>query len=290
MAYSRKYIQNFHHDTYPALQKPQEDRVCAGKVAFVTGAGTGIGKAAARAFANAGARAVFIAGRTETNLADTKAVITKEFPDTMVEYFVLDICDETKVAKAFKTAVEKAGVPVDVLINNAAYISYQTTNEDLDKLWRHFEVNVKGVMNVVREFLKNSVSHGATLVNVCSGAAILEYVPGLCPYSASKLAGLKLMDYLHNEEKDRRGLRVFNIQPGNVATAMAAVGKTVCDDAAELPAAYCVWLTTPAADFLRGRFTYANWDVDELASKKSDIVHNNELRLAFQGFETCSWK
>ncbi len=51
-----------------------------------------------------------------------------------------------------------------------------------------------------------------------------------------------------------------------------------------------MWLTTPAADFLRGRFTYANWDIDELVAKKADIVNNNELRLAVGGFEHCNWK
>ena len=224
------YVETYRHDTYSALDKAPTSGSCSGKVVFITGAGTGIGKATARAFAAASARAIFVAGRTESTLASTKSEIQKAFPDTFIEYFVLDICDGPKVEAAFRSAVEKAKGPVDILVNNAAYISYMETMGDFNKIWTHFDVNVRGFLLVVQEFLKHTIEKGATLINVSSGAAVIEDVPGLSPYGASKLATLKFMDYLHNEEKDRRGLRVFSIQPGNVATAMAQEGKTVCDD------------------------------------------------------------
>ena len=56
---------------------------------------------------------------------------------------------------------------------------------------------------------------------------------------------------------------------------------------AEMPASYNVWLTTPAADFLRGRFMYTNWDVNEMIAKMDEIVKNNELRLGVYGWDTC---
>lgn len=227
------FVETFHHDLYPSLEKPLKARACEGKVVFITGAGTGIGKATAHAFARAGARHIFIAGRTEKTLAATKADIEQESPKTKVDYFVLDICDAAKVTATFQACVAKAGSPIDILVNNAAYISFQDALGDADKIWSHFEVNVRGFMNVVRDFLANAVEKSPTIVNVSSGAAVIEFKAGLCPYSASKLATLKIMDYLHNEEKDGRGTRIFSIQPGNVATAMAAEGKTICDDTGE---------------------------------------------------------
>lgn len=59
---------------------------------------------------------------------------------------------------------------------------------------------------------------------------------------------------------------------------------------AELPAGFCVWLTTPAAEFLRGRFLYANWDVDELMAKEEEITKAGQLRLGIYGWDTCRWK
>ena len=227
------YVETFHNDSYPSLEKPIKARACEGKVVFIPGAGTGIGKATAHAFARAGAKHVFIAGRTEKTLAATKTDIEQASPKTKVDYFVLDICDTARVTETFKACVAKAGSPMDILVNNAAYISFQEALGDPDKIWQHFEVNVKGFMNVVRDFLANAVEKSPTIVNVSSGAAVIEYKDGLCPYSASKLATLKMMDYLHNEEKDGRGTRIFSIQPGNVATAMAAEGKTICADSGE---------------------------------------------------------
>jgi NAD(P)-dependent dehydrogenase (short-subunit alcohol dehydrogenase family) len=100
-------------------------------------------------------------------------------------------------------------------------------NTTFESLWVQFDVNVRGSMLVVRQFIAQAPM-GATLINISSGGAIFDFVPGLAGYSASKLATLKLMEYLHQEEQ---GLRVFNIQPGVVATAMAKEGQSVCPDA-----------------------------------------------------------
>jgi len=51
----------------------------------------------------------------------------------------------------------------------------------------------------------------------------------------------------------------------------------VLTDQPALAGGYTVWLTTPAADFLKGRYSSCNWDVDELLSKKSEILEKNLL-------------
>jgi len=50
-----------------------------------------------------------------------------------------------------------------------------------------------------------------------------------------------------------------------------------------LPGAFCVWLTSEEADFLKGRFVWANWDIDELKAKKSLIVERNLLTVQLKG-------
>lgn len=230
MVVRSSYVKTYHHDTYAALERVKTSGSCTGKVVFITGAGTGIGKATARAFACASARAIFIAGRTESTLAKTKSELENDFPSVIVNYFVLDVCDAPKVAAAFHGAVQKANAKIDILVNNAGYIGNIEAMGDFDKLWTHFDINVKGFMIVVREFLNNAIEKGATLINISSGAAVISYIPGLCGYAASKLATFRLMQFLHNEEKDYRGLRVFNLQPGAIATAIAEEGKTVCVD------------------------------------------------------------
>lgn len=50
-----------------------------------------------------------------------------------------------------------------------------------------------------------------------------------------------------------------------------------------------VWLCTPDANFLKGRFVYANWDVDELKEQKEEIIRDNLLTLTIRGMDTTEW-
>jgi NAD(P)-dependent dehydrogenase (short-subunit alcohol dehydrogenase family) len=140
-----------------------------------------------------------------------------------------------------------------------------------------FEVNVKGSLIVTQAFLKYA-SPNATLINISSGAAHLPYLAGFSGCAGSKLAFAKIVEYVQCE---RIGLRLFSLQPGAVETDMATKGEVVprhdigafpCLGSAGLsfliisglPAAFSVWLASPEADFLKGRFIWANWDVAEL--------------------------
>ena len=58
---------------------------------------------------------------------------------------------------------------------------------------------------------------------------------------------------------------------------------SVLVDQPTLAGAYTVWLTTPAADFLKGRYSSCTWDVDELESKKSEILEKNLLTNGVTG-------
>jgi len=58
---------------------------------------------------------------------------------------------------------------------------------------------------------------------------------------------------------------------------------SVLIDKPELAGGYAVWLTTPAADFLKGRYSSATWDVDELTTKKDEILKYNLLIVGVTG-------
>ena len=283
------YTKLHHHDTYDAINESAPQNSCAGKSVLITGAGTGIGKAIAIAFARASARAVFLTGRTKATIDSTKAEIGIHAPNTIVECYSMDVANESQVNEAFGAAAKHG--PIDILVNNAGYVAFLPTAGEVsfDTIWKHFEINTKGKLLCTFAFLKHARAQGATLIDVSSGAAVVNYADGLSAYSASKVATHKMMDYIHREEAERE-LRVFNVHPGIVPTAMAADGKQDVSDTAELPGSYCVWLSTPDADFLKGRFVYVNWDVNELKAKKEKIVREHLLTLTVRGMDTSEWK
>jgi hypothetical protein len=78
-----------------------------------------------------------------------------------------------------------------------------------------------------------------------------------------------------NTELGENGLRAFSYHPGGVMTDLASgMPKElhhVLMDKPALAAGYAVWLTTPAADFLKGRYSSCGWDVNQLVAKKQEI-------------------
>ncbi|OAP65106.1 hypothetical protein AYL99_01078 [Fonsecaea erecta] len=289
----KNFTSKFHNDTYPALQERLKNADLAGKVAFITGSGTGIGAATALSLARAGAKAVFLCGRTPSTLEETQQRISKECPNAIVGKFVFDVSEGLEKARqVFTEACKIADGPLDILMNNAGYIASMPTtpspsgNWDFEKYWRHFEVNVKGPLALATAFLEHA-SERPTLLNISSGAAVIDFVAGLSGYGTSKLAALKMFSYLYHEQAER-GLKVFHVHPGIVATAMAKEGKSVCDDTAELAADFLVWLNAPEAAFLQNRFLYVNWDVDELLAKRETIVAQDLLTPGLRGWDSTS--
>lgn len=226
------YTKVHHRDTYPEIDETKAGHSCAGKSIFITGAGTGIGKAIALSFARASAHAIFLAGRTLSTIEQTKKEVQQYSPECIVECYVMDVANEAEVCYAFKHAGKRLdGRGLDVLVSNAGYVAYleKASTSSFEEVWRHFEINVKGSWLVISTFLKYAVENGATVINVSSGAAVINMAGGLSAYSASKVATMKMLDYAHREEAVR-GLRIFNIHPGVVPTAMAAAGKQNMQD------------------------------------------------------------
>jgi NAD(P)-dependent dehydrogenase (short-subunit alcohol dehydrogenase family) len=215
------FTKTWHNTAYDDIDETKASLSAAGKVVLVTGGGKGIGKAIAISFARAGARAIVILGRTEATLLSAKSEIKKEAAQhtTLVRTFTADVLDAKAIGEVFSTVTSEIG-RISILVNNAAYLSEHVlvAQSPLVDYWHGFEVNVKGSLIVTQAFLNCAAAHAATLINVTSGAAHIPYIPGYSGYAASKLALVKIMDYVQCENPL---LDVFNLQPGLIESDMS---------------------------------------------------------------------
>lgn len=283
------FTATYHHEPYPAINPSRPELSAQGKVVIVTGGGKGIGKATALAFAKAHAKAVVITGRTKPTLEQTSSEIEKLGSKSV--FYVADVTDSKRMHDIFSAIKAQFG-SIDIVISNAAYLSDREDihNASVDEWWTGFEVNVKGGLNVTQAFLQNT-EPGATLINISTAITHMYFVPGLSSYAASKLATVRLLEDTHIEYPQ---FRIFNIQPGVIQSDMNTKSGIAPQDSGtffivanvlvDLPAYFAVWLSSPEADFVRGRFLWANWDVSELKNRAQDITEN-KLRTGLIGFE-----
>jgi NAD(P)-dependent dehydrogenase (short-subunit alcohol dehydrogenase family)/predicted ester cyclase len=171
---------------------------------FITGASSGLGRAAAFHFHQQG----------------WNVVATMRTPTPLDGCFVvpLDVVDPTSVASAVTAALTKFG-HIDVVINNAGYGLFSIFESVRDAQVRElFEVNVFGVMNVTRAVLPHFRERkGGVFVNLSSGAGAFV-LPTASLYSASKFA-LEAFSEGLAYEVGAFGVKVKIIEPGGVATA-----------------------------------------------------------------------
>ncbi|KAF2140289.1 uncharacterized protein K452DRAFT_231027 [Aplosporella prunicola CBS 121167] len=277
------FTPTYHHAPYPAIT----NAVATGKNVVITGGGKGIGKAIAFAFARAGAKGISIIARGEKQLEETAKELARKHSKVTIDYQVVDILDFDSVKAALERSATLHG-SLDILINNAGYLSDQlpVATSPLPDWWSGFEVNVKGTLHATQAFLAVAHSPEATVITINSLASHVSsnVTKNYSSYCGSKLAAVNMMEHLQVEEPS---LRVFSIQPGIIASDMQARAKGfTAEDEIELPGAFCVWLSNPEADFLKGRFVWANWDVEELKARAAEIVEKDLLTVRLSGWPT----
>ena len=186
----------------------------SGKVALVTGAGSGIGAAIAHALAQAGAR-VFATDRDPSRAASTADAIRAQ--GSSAEHLTLDVVSEASCAAAARVVGASHGA-LDILINNAGigHVGTMLTTEgaDLDRL---YAVNVRGVFNVTKVFLPAMLERGrGSIVNIASVGAVVGIKDRLA-YCTTKsaVAGLTRSMALDHAAA---GVRVNCICPARVQT------------------------------------------------------------------------
>ncbi|MEE2635396.1 MAG: SDR family oxidoreductase [Pseudomonadota bacterium] len=185
-----------------------------GKVVLITGASRGIGAAAAREFADAGAKVALVARG-----ADQIADLAGEIGENAVA-IPCDISRYWEVEQAVENCLKAFG-RLDVLINNAGVIEpvSHLAEADPDAWGQVIDINLKGVFHGMRAALPVMLEHGGgTILTIGSGAAHGP-VEGWSHYCSSK-AGALMLTRMANKEYGDKNIRAISLSPGTVATQM----------------------------------------------------------------------
>ncbi len=188
-----------------------------GRVAIVTGAGSGIGRAIAQRFARAGGRLV-IADITARAGEDTAGMIRDAGGEAMS--VGTDVASEEQVGRMVASAVERYG-RLDILVNNAAIGEGHGILDVAPEVWdRNFAVNLRGPYLCMREVLPIMLrQRRGAIVNISSVNALLAL--GHHAYSAAKAGLVSLTQNVAVDFGDR-GIRANVICPGTVRTPIWA--------------------------------------------------------------------
>ena len=217
-----------------------------GKVVMITGASRGIGAAAARVFAGAGARVVLLARGDVAALAEEVGGLAIR----------CDVARWEEMQAAVSATVDRFG-RLDVLVNNAGVIEPIARLSEADPAaWgAAVDVNLKGVFHGLRAAIP-VMQGGGTILTVSSGAAHRP-LEGWSAYCSGKAGAAMLTRAAHLEEGPR--LRIMGLSPGTVATEMQVKIRASGVNAvsridwaehipADWPARALLWMCGPEAD------------------------------------------
>ncbi|HEY5828097.1 MAG TPA: glucose 1-dehydrogenase [Hyphomicrobiaceae bacterium] len=234
----------------------------SGKVAVITGAGRGIGRAAALAFARRGATVV----AANRRIADGESLVAEIAAAGGKAHFVAtDVAQPAQIKRLMDEAAARCG-RIDIVFNNAGYQEPRTPLADTpeESFDRVFHINAQSVWLGMKYALAHMVPQGSgAIVNCASVSGLRNPNPGLALYSASKAAVVSLTRSAAMEYAEK-GVRINAVAPGRVVTDMM-LGSKIMDMgavAAGLPlrrmgkpeevAEAVVWLASDAASFVVG--------------------------------------
>jgi meso-butanediol dehydrogenase/(S,S)-butanediol dehydrogenase/diacetyl reductase len=202
----------------------------AGKVALITGGGSGIGAATARLMCGEGAKVMLVDANPE-GLTNTYKHIAEHVPGASVATFQADVSDATKAIDSVDETL-RAFTRLDILVNNASMRNYSAIGDAKPEEWQAMaSVNLVGTANYCRAALPAlRKTGGASIVNVSSAYAVAGR-KGMGLYDATKAGMLAMTRTLACEEAEY-GVRINAVCPGSTLTNFhakraEAAGKTV---------------------------------------------------------------
>lgn len=238
-----------------------------GKIALITGGDSGIGKAAAIAFAKEGADLAIIYYDEKEDAEETKKIIEQHKRRCVL--IPGDIADDNFCKNAVQTTINEFG-KLDIIVNNAAVQFPQNSIEDItnEQLQKTFATNIFSMFYITRAALAH-LKPGAAIINTASITAY-KGNPTLIDYSSTKGAIVAFTRSL-SQSLITRQIRVNAVAPGPVWTPLIPtsfsqqdVGKFGSDSTmgrpaqpVELASAY-VFLASPEASYITGEIIHVN--------------------------------
>lgn len=267
------------------------------KVALVTGAGRGLGRAFAVALAEHGF-AVTVTARSEAEINETAAEIVRS--DGHAIAIPGDVTDRQAVEHVVAMTETRLG-PITLLVNNAGQLQAlgRIGSVDADAWWREIEINLRGPFLYANAVLPGMVSRGqGRILNLASGAGLGPVETGSA-YAVSKAALIRFTENLALETRDT-GIASFAIDPGTVRTPMSehfmqsdtirrASPDVVAwfdqlfaegnDTPIEAPVRLVVELASGRLDALSGCFVGVRDDLAAFLARADEIQREGRLRL-----------
>lgn len=220
------FTKTYHTKSYPSISPTRPDLSAAGKTVLVSGGGRGLGIGIVEAFATAGAAHIIILGRSTAALQEVAERTRAAHPSTKISTVSGDVSRDEDVARAFSETTSGGGAGVDIVVANAGYLPTvapvaaaggEGASDFTEDWWKGWEVNVKGLFLLARQFLA-SARPGGVFVNVSAAAAHLNPpLPGFSAYAGSKLGAARLVETLQLEHPS---FRFYNVHPGVVQSEM----------------------------------------------------------------------
>ena len=247
-----------------------------GQVAVITGAGRGIGRAIALAYAREGAK-LALAARSESELRETASAVSELGAEAIA--VPTDVTDQEDTERLAQSVVEQFG-RIDVLVNNAGISGPigPLEGNDIADWVNTINVNLTGTFLVCRAVIPVMLGQaGGKIINL-SGAGATNAWSNMSAYCSSKAAVVRLTEVLA-QELDGKGITVNALGPGSVHTSMwdkmtdqaaeagadfihqlglrvTSGGGASIDECAEL----AVWLASDESGALTGRLISASTD------------------------------
>jgi NAD(P)-dependent dehydrogenase (short-subunit alcohol dehydrogenase family) len=189
------------------------------RVAIITGAGQGVGRATAQLFARMGAHVVLLS-KTQAHLDATVASIEEAGNKALA--IAGDVAHEEDVQHLFRAALEAYG-HIDILVNCAAIVAVKPFEKMDTQTWDDvIAINLRGTFLCCRTAFQTMIpqKHGVIInISSLSGVKGVEKFPGMSAYNVSKAGIAGLTEILAVEGKPH-GIRVSAVSPGAIATPM----------------------------------------------------------------------